>query len=226
MTYSLTPETFLQDVASHEIRVLRDDGVYRHIRFKRPDTACMHFDLITWPGCLCYTGDMGTFVFTRLADMFEFFRTDRLSPGDEPLKINRPYWSEKLIAVDGTRHKASATEFSEAKFTQVINDYVTNWLESRGIEKEDADDLRDAVKDEILDRIDTFDESQTFHRANDFSHEVAGQHFHFQDLWEYSFTEYTHSFTWCCYALAWGIQQYDAHKDATAATSPTPELTA
>lgn len=56
--------------------MLHEDGIYRHIRFRQPGTMCMHFDLITWPGYLCYTGDMGTYVFTRLADMFEFFRTD------------------------------------------------------------------------------------------------------------------------------------------------------
>lgn len=73
----ITEETFLADVAAHQIHVLRDDGVHRHIRFKRPGTYCMQFDLITWPGYLCYTGDMGTYVFNRLEDMFEFFRTGR-----------------------------------------------------------------------------------------------------------------------------------------------------
>ena len=28
------------------------------------------FDIVTWPGYLCYSGDMGCFVFTRLPDMF------------------------------------------------------------------------------------------------------------------------------------------------------------
>ena len=79
MSYDhICPEAiFLRDVAEHEMIVVRDDGVHRHIRFKKPGTSCMHFDLITWPGYLCYTGDMGTYVFSRLTDMFEFFRTDR-----------------------------------------------------------------------------------------------------------------------------------------------------
>ena len=50
--------------------VLRDDGVYRHIRFKKPGTGCMHFDLVTWPGYLCYSGDMGCYVFCRLNARF------------------------------------------------------------------------------------------------------------------------------------------------------------
>ncbi len=65
---------FLKDVANHEMQIIRDDGVQRHLRFKKPGTMCYHFDLITWGGHLCYTGDMGTYVFTRVHDMFDFFR--------------------------------------------------------------------------------------------------------------------------------------------------------
>ena len=72
-----TEQSFLKDVAEHQMTVLRDDGVNRHVQFRRPGTICMGFELITWPGYLCYTGDMGTYVFRRLEDMFEFFRTDR-----------------------------------------------------------------------------------------------------------------------------------------------------
>ena len=61
-----TVARFQHDIATHQVVILRDDGVYRHIRFKRPTTMCMHFDLVTWPGYLCYSGDMGCFVFSRL----------------------------------------------------------------------------------------------------------------------------------------------------------------
>ena len=67
-------DQFTSDIAQHQMQVIRDDGVSRHLRFKRPNTMCMHFDLLTWPGYLCYTGDMGTYVFRRLEDMFPFFR--------------------------------------------------------------------------------------------------------------------------------------------------------
>ena len=72
-----TEQIFLRDISMHQMSVLRDDGVNRHIRFKTPGTNSMYFDIITWPGFLCYTGDMGTYVFRRLEDMFQFFRTDR-----------------------------------------------------------------------------------------------------------------------------------------------------
>ena len=96
MTRESTEADFLKDVAAHEMEILRDDGVYRHIRFKKPGTWCMHFDLVTWPGYLAYSGDMGCYVFSRLNDMFEFFRTDReyLQRDGRQLCINLCYWSE------------------------------------------------------------------------------------------------------------------------------------
>src|ERR1051326_8204576 len=68
---------FLRNVKAHEMTVLRDEGVDRHLRFKAPNTSNQYFDLITWRGSLCFTGDMGTFVFSRIPDMFEFFRDEQ-----------------------------------------------------------------------------------------------------------------------------------------------------
>lgn len=67
---------FERDVAEHQMQVLRDDRLYRHLLFKKPGTGCYHFNIVTYPGTLVYTGDMGSFVFQRLEDMFEFFRSD------------------------------------------------------------------------------------------------------------------------------------------------------
>lgn len=65
MAKEVTESTFLREVSQHSMTVIRDDGVNRHLRFRRPETNCMGFDLITWAGHLCYTGDMGTYVFSR-----------------------------------------------------------------------------------------------------------------------------------------------------------------
>lgn len=35
-------QSFLADVVNHQCRVIRDDGVYRHVRFKNPSTYDMH----------------------------------------------------------------------------------------------------------------------------------------------------------------------------------------
>lgn len=209
----ICPENrFLGDVAHHAMEVIRDEGLHRHIRFKKPGTYCMHFDLITWPGYLCYTGDMGTYVFRRLEDMFEFFRTDRenmrLRDG-HTLAINPEYWGEKLEAVDrGDGFK----KYSADKFKRIVNELVGDHIEERGwpIAGVLAMELRDAVHEQVLCRCE-----------NEFeAHDAAGgfqlNEFVFSDFWEHDLTDYTYRFIWCCYALAWGIQKYDASKGGAA----------
>lgn len=214
-----TEQQFLNDVAKHQMVVMRDDGVNRHIRFKNPGTSCMYFDLITWPGCLCYTGDMGTYVFQRLEDMFKFFRTDRDYRNDpNKLYINLGYWTEKLIAVDGNRSGGKVKEFDEDKFRRVINEYRVKWMrdakESGSLNKDGRRELWETVDDEVLCQLENGgDRAQ--HAAYDFSHRPSGKsryRWSFQDLFEHDFTEYTHSIVWCCYAIAWGINLYDKSK--------------
>jgi hypothetical protein len=209
----MTEANFLKDVGQHVMEVLRDDGVYRHVRFRKPGTMCMHFDLITWPGYLCYTGDMGTFVFSRLQDMFEFFRTDRQCSKlrGHQLGINPSYWSEKLQAVDGRRRAGGAKEYSPEKFRRVVKERLAYWMRHYGLDSEGRHELRQLVEDEVLSYADDGD-VRAFDAANDFAGEVDGQRFEFTDFWEYDLTEYTRTFLWCCYALAWGIQKYDDAK--------------
>lgn len=214
MTYQLTEEGFLREVSSHCMEVVRDDGVNRHIRFRKPGTICYGFDLITWPGHLCYTGDMGTYVFQRTEDMFEFFCMDR--KGSDRLYINLGYWSEKLIAVDGGRNGGKAMEFCVEKFKKAINRYRIDWMRSakeRGkLDKLQRRELWEAVENEVIYYCDE-DEQYAMQAAHGFNHRISGFEFQFEDLWEHSFDTFTHHFLWCCYALAWGIKQYDASKE-------------
>lgn len=215
---ALTQEEFLRDVADHEMTVLREDGVHRHVRFKRPGTGCYHFELITWPGQLCYTGDMGTFVFCRLNDMFDFFRRDRehYANHGRTLAINLGYWGEKLVAVDanGANSGGKAKQFDKEKFTRVINEYRVTWMrrgkEQGTLDKEQRRALWEQVQDEVLDRADDGEHYAQI-AAYEFSFRKDGRDWsrdepvsQFEDLFEHDFTEYTHAFVWCCYALAWG----------------------
>ena len=221
-----TEERFLKNVKDHQILVIRDDGVNRHIRFRKPNSSNMYFDLITWPGYLCFTGDMGTYVFQRLEDMFQFFRADReyyaRRHGQQRLFINQSYWSEKLKAVDVSGScSGSATEFSPERFKQVINEYRVRWIRDarsyNSMTKEKRRELWEAVQEEVLDYLDD-GEQAVYARASEF-HWTAGRFlpgdypsYAFEELWDHRFTDYTFHFTWCCYALAWGIQKYDESK--------------
>lgn len=224
MSYQCTEEDFLKDVADHQMITLHDDGIYRHIRFKKPGTGCMHFDFVTWPGYLAYSGDMGCYVFCRLTDMFKFFRTDReyKKRDGEKLAINLSYWSEKLQAGDGSRQSGSAFEFSEEKFTRAVIGDLVQWIRSNATSttKEERRELWDAVMSGVIDADGDSGGYRKQAAAHDFSHYVnpkVGGSFYFQDFFEHDLTKYTNRFIWCCYALAWGIKQYDKEKEQVAA---------
>lgn len=198
-----TKESFLKDVKDHVVEVLRADGIYRHIRFRKLGTMCRHFDLITWPGYLCYTGDMGTYVFRRLDDMFQFFR------GASMDQIDRRYWAEKL---EGSDKYDGIKEFDEAKFDRAIKEYVLEWVRENTdcTTKAERRDLWDTVLDEVIGADGDSKGQRKSIAAYDFSHRVNGDtRFQFEDLFERTFDRYTFRFLWCCYALAWGIKQYD-----------------
>ncbi|SQC93443.1 Uncharacterised protein [Cedecea neteri] len=91
---------FLRDVALHTLQIHRDDGLYRHLRFKRPGTNAYYFDIVTWPGYLTITGDMGTWTFSRVSDMFNFFMDSHFGHRAS-FVINPGYWSEKFEAGAG-----------------------------------------------------------------------------------------------------------------------------
>ena len=156
---------------------------------------------------------MGCYVFSRLDDMFQFFRTDR-NHKDEGLHINPGYWSEKLQAVDGNREDGTVLEFDHSLFDHVIIcDYLIPWIrEKRDVTtKEERRDLWETVMFDVIGA----DEDSRGHRkqiaAHDFSHHVNSDvgNFEFHYLFDHTFKQYTLRFLWCCYALAWGIQKYD-----------------
>lgn len=91
--YSDSEKRFRADTAKHEMTVLHDDGLYRHLRFKDPKNGFYWFDLVTWPGHLSFTGDMDGYAFSRVEDMFAFFRQ---RPGNHG--INPQYWAEKVVS--------------------------------------------------------------------------------------------------------------------------------
>lgn len=217
----LKEEQFLKEIAEHQMEIIKDDGVHRYIRFSKPNTSCMHFDLATWPGYLCYSGDMGTYVFSRTRDMFEFFRTDRKKG---KLGINLSYWSEKLQAVDGGRRGGSAEEFDEDKFRRVINEYRVQWMrdakDSGSLDKEGRRELWESVDNEVLCSLEDGSD-RALNAAYEFNHKpLSASHrrygWSFTDLFEHNFNEYTHRFQWCCYALAWSITKYDQSKEILA----------
>jgi hypothetical protein len=212
----LTEATFLRDVAQHQMTIVHEAGEVRHIRFARPGTNHLSFNLTTVPGYLMITGDMGAWTFTRLRDMFEFFRTpERYGPG---LHINLSYWSEKLTACDcsGRHPSDGATEFDREKFAAIVRRQGKDLLREAKADGHDKEHRAAMLEDlrELLSDIDTDDEHHAYRCANEWSFRIGQTRYRFSDLWDHDFRSYAHSFVWACYAIAWGIQQYDAAKAA------------
>lgn len=202
-----TAKIFASDVAGHEITVLRDDGIYRHVRFKKSDTGMYYFDLVTWPGCLVINGDMGSYTFSRLEDMFQFFR---LNAGwnDGAARINPQYWAEKL------RAGLPIQEYSE----EVLRERVLDRIKSEDAEAE-YPGLTEAVEEEIFDDWELADESAAYRLLSDFTYRVdPGQpkRYTFSEPWEMDLTEWSYRFLWNCHAIQWGIQRYDQYKETKA----------
>ena len=187
-------ERFNADVASHSVRVLREDGLYRHLRCSSGGYA-YSFDIITWPGYLCYCGDMGSFVFTRLPDMFEFFR------GRQTALIDHGYLAEKAVAVD---KPDGLRVFSEERFREAVRSDFESFTEdwdaaNRAVVWED-------VEAEVLSYVDD-GRNAAVGAAMEFRCDKREV---FPDFWEHRLEEYTGRFWWCCYAIPWAIEKYDA----------------
>jgi hypothetical protein len=196
-------ERFARDIATHQMEILHESGIYRHVRFKRPETSCMWFSLTTTPGRLVYAGDMGCFVFERLPDMFEFFR-----PRSGHELPNLGYWHQKLVAVD---RDGGSMEHNVDQFRENLESYDTDEL---------TDEQKQTVSDFIDDVCSKFEDegpAVAYSAVNDFELEDAPKYCRdfFSDFFDRNDRVFTLRFEWACHAIQWGIRQYDLAKAAS-----------
>jgi hypothetical protein len=136
---------FATDMTGHRLIVRLDQGLHRHLVFEsREHSWNNRFELITAPGSLTITGDRGAYTFRRLADMFQFFRSNP----DRPHRINIGYWAEKLP--DGGR---SVKDYSEQVARVWIKEHLDEAIKERDaiqleFDWEYAEEI-DAWRDEV-----------------------------------------------------------------------------
>jgi hypothetical protein len=217
---------FLEDIKLHEMSIVRDDGVDRFIRFRRPQSSFYYFDVMTWPGHLMITGDCGTWVFQRLNDMFAFFRRENFG---EPFYINEGYWSEKLIACSsrGRYTEGGPKTYSDDVFRAAVKRYFDGFVESM---EEDADDedqaaatARKEIRDELWQRIeDEILVAENEHDARENVSSFEHEDFEFSDFWEVDLTDWRFDFMWNLFAIVWAIGKYDEAKSTKSLTRKFP----
>lgn len=186
-------EMFRINTAEHQLTVLHDDGLYRHIRMAKPGTGLYHYDLVTWPGYLAISGDLDSYVFARIQDMFAFFR------GHE---VNPHYWGEK-VKDDPKR----TTSYSEDAFKRLVEERLSELPDI------DLTESQRETKAEIFEQV----------AAGDGYHEEGAREILrdgervglFFDTWEWDLSDWDWHFLYCLNAIAAGIAAYDAAKAVT-----------
>lgn len=190
---------FQQDTANHGMTVALDQDLYRHLRFRGLGQSFYWFDIVTWPGNLVITGDMGTYAFARTPDMFEFFGTGPINPH---------YWAEKLLS----QSRAEVKTFSPTALGEVVTTCFEDWC--TGLPETEAGRLLKALRDALL-RPDFTDLRDAHEALATFQWEShAGEVYIFSDSWEFDLTEYTLSFLWCLHAITYAIRCYRAFREA------------
>ena len=210
--HECTEQRFLDDVKNHQINIVKDDGAHRFVRFKRDDSTSYWFDLITWPGYLCISGDCGTYVFSRIEDMFEFFimdDNDFNKNKDRLLNINPGYWGEKLDSIG----KQGYMKFDSEEFEDKVKRCFDSYFESENYSEEVKNDVWKEIQSDVIFHSD--DEHEANRAAHDFIYELPdGEKFEFIDFWDNGSSErFTWHYIWNLYAIVWGIKKYDEAKN-------------
>jgi hypothetical protein len=95
--YTESAARFKRETASHEMTVLHEDGLYRHLLFEGTADSPFGrypFQLVTWPyNLVVKAGWTFHFDIDATPDMFDLFRRTALTG-----QINPGYWSEKVRA--------------------------------------------------------------------------------------------------------------------------------
>lgn len=186
-------EAWQKNTAKHEVEIVHNDGLHRHLRFAEPGTRMWSMSVVTWPGFLATSGDIGSgFVFSRTSDMLEFFYTSPSKRREESgaPSIDFRYWAEKIQG----RGIRGVDEYSERDFLLHVKDFLNDEVECGEISPEEA--LR--VLEEAAGRADNETSARSF---LDDKETIFGT-----DTWEWSFTEPDFQFVLACYSI-WHIAQ-------------------
>lgn len=168
------------DLKDHVVTALRNDGLYRHYRCAKPKDSSMSFEVITWPGALCYTGDMGDYLFQRTNDMIAFMRGSCMS---------YCYVAEKCVAYGREGIKEFSAIEMERELAQVVAEADSDEIED-AIEK--ADEIRSAAEDGEYYAIEAMRDSDLWDCADMPSCE-----------------DYTFHFLWCLHAMKWFCERVE-----------------
>ena len=211
-------EDFRRNTQQHRMTVVLDNGLHRHLSFRKVDSGAYSFDIVTWPGHLAITGDMGASVFCRLPDMFAFFRT---TPEHHEraggLCINPPYWAEKLVANQGEPKALYPDKFRaclQALFNQFIEAESFSEDGEQGSKPDWADELWGEIEVQVLGASSTDEAIRAMYEFE--PSDERFKTFRMEEAWEHQslIEDYTFHFLWRLCAIAHAVRAYDDWKVA------------
>ena len=196
--------------------VIRDDGLHRHLRFHKDNSYYWSWQIITTPGRLIITGDLGTFVFSRIPDMFAFFRWDAERPPRPErwiwLYTNSGYWAEKLLASDG---REGLKEYNQELFQNSIEYYIEHYVD-KPVESGENYDLEIEEYNELCKDLRVIPEAcSSAYEVGDYFQSYwfhDGHELH--DWWEtFEFEDYSYHYYICINLIALSIIKYDLWRE-------------
>lgn len=170
---------FDEDIKKHVITMKHDDGLYKHYLCQRPNDCFEWFEIITWPGKLCISGDMGSFLFARTENMVNFM-SDHIR--------SRSYIAEKCIA-----HENKIREFKKDIFYEQLDELIKD-KQSNETTYEEMNEIQEKI-DEIKESFSyyesEYDAEKAMYESELFSDELPDCKY------------FTYHFLWCLHAIEW-----------------------
>jgi hypothetical protein len=205
-------QRFDTEVRDHKMKVLRNDKVYRHLRFMNPRNGAYWFELHTGPHFLLFRGDGESYVFSNGDhDIFSSFRHSLRADGS--IHPDPGYWTQKLASAE------QAEKWDTDTFSEDLEQHITDMVEQEIVPKKHEARLRAEVENDLMYEdlhsadlaIKALMEFEFYFDERDHYDSKKQPDFTFEECWEWvtKCTEYDWWYLWALHGIVWGIGQYD-----------------
>lgn len=195
---------FRRDTRNHRMTVVKDDGLFRYIQVRNPSSISYSFNITTIPGYLIYTGDMGSYAFSRERDMFDFHRIEF---HDHVPAISYDYMAQKCEAID----RRCGTEGFDSK--SFVSAAVQRFREGVPCERGRLNTFKEFRWDILDQHYQNSEQAIGAVMRWDSPLHSSAENVFSEFYEEGPFTKPSFHFKWACWAIACTIRDYDRGGD-------------